>query len=338
MTEYRPIRTAFDLRTLVAPASLDLTIIVPVYNEEESVGRLVDELFPILDAMKCSFEVLVVNDGSRDHSLDVLRSAAANRNELRVIEFRRNYGQTAALMAGFDNARGDVIVTLDGDLQNDPADIPIVVAKLQEGFDVVSGWRADRKDHAITRKLPSHFANLLISRISGVNLRDYGCTLKAYRRSIMADVRLYGEMHRLIPIYASWMGAKVIEIPVRHRARKFGKSKYGLGRIMKVVLDLTVVKFLETYLVKPIHLFGGVGLAAILLSFMTLGLAVANKLFAGVSLILTPLPLLSAMLFLMGCTSILMGLLAEMVTRTYFEAQDLKPYLIRERINFRPPA
>ncbi len=336
MTEFRRIGPVVDVASLALPASLDLTIVVPVYDEEESIGPLFDKLFPILDALKCTYEVLVVNDGSRDSSIHVLRESAQRRPELRVIEFRRNYGQTAALMAGFDNARGDVIITLDADLQNDPADIPEMMAKLREGFDVVSGWRANRQDATFSRKIPSKIANFLISKISGVKLQDYGCTLKAYRRDVMENVRLYGEMHRLIPIYASWMGARVVEIPVRHHARQFGHSKYGLGRILKVILDLTVVKFLESYLVKPIYIFGGFGVSCILLSFGALGLAVANKIFAGVSLILTPLPLLAAMLFLMGCTSILMGLLAEMVTRTYFEAQDLRPYLIRERINFEP--
>ncbi|MBI1361195.1 MAG: glycosyltransferase [Alphaproteobacteria bacterium] len=336
MTEFRRIAPLVDVTHLSLPAALDLTIVVPVYDEEESIGPLLGKLFPILESLKCTFEVLVVNDGSHDGSIRVLRDFARQYPSLRVIEFRRNYGQTAALMAGFDNARGDVIVTLDADLQNDPADIPEMMGKLREGFDVVSGWRADRQDATLSRKIPSKIANFLISTISGVKLRDYGCTLKAYRRDVMENVRLYGEMHRLIPIYASWMGAKVVEIPVRHHARKFGRSKYGLGRVLKVILDLTVVKFLESYLVKPIYIFGGFGVTCILLSFGALGLALANKFIAGVSLILTPLPLLAAMLFLMGCTSILMGLLAEMVTRTYFEAQDLRPYLIRERINFEP--
>ena len=337
MTEFRRIAPTIEVSLLSQPASLDLSIVVPVFDEEESLVPLFDRLFPVLDDLHCRYEVIVVNDGSRDGSINVLRSAAERRSELRVIAFRRNYGQTAALMAGFDNARGEVIVTLDADLQNDPADIPALIAKLHEGFDVVSGWRRDRQDAALLRKLPSLVANHLISKMSGVSLRDYGCTLKAYRRDIMINIRLYGEMHRFIPIYASWMGAKVVEMPVRHHARKYGHSKYGLGRVMKVVLDLTVVKFLETYLVKPMYVFGGIGLTGIFLALVALGLALANKFVMGIDLIRTPLPLLSAMLFLMGCTSILMGLLAEMVTRTYFEAQDLRPYLIRERINFGPP-
>jgi dolichol-phosphate mannosyltransferase len=313
---------------------IDLSIILPVYDEAESLDTLLSGLFKVLEPLNCQYEILAVNDGSKDQSIAVLRRIAASHPELRIIDFRRNYGQTAALMAGFDHARGEIIVTLDADLQNDPDDIPAMIAKIHEGYDVVSGWRANRQDAAFSRNLPSRFANILISKISGVKLRDYGCTLKAYRRDIMADVRLYGEMHRFIPIYASWMGAKVFEMPVRHHARQFGHSKYGLGRIVKVLLDLTVVKFLEHYLVKPIYVFGGFGFVAIMASFAVIAWALALKLFGGTSLIQTPLPLLSAMLFLIGCISILMGLLAEMMMRTYFEAQGRAPYFIRERINF----
>lgn len=335
MNEYR---ARFDIEREVTvlpfPGEVDISIVLPVYDEQDSLGPLLERLIPVLDGLQQPYEVLVVNDGSKDGSIGVMREIAARHRQVRVIDFRRNYGQTAALMAGFDHARGDIIVTLDADLQNDPEDIPAMIAKLHEGYDVVSGWRANRQDAALSRKLPSRLANLLISGISGVRLRDYGCTLKAYRRDVMQGVRLYGEMHRLIPIYASWMGARVIEIPVRHHARQHGRSKYGLGRVIKVVLDLAVVKFLGTYLVKPIYVFGGFGLTCILAAFVMLAIAILNKVFAGVSLIQTPLPLLAAILFLMGCISILMGLLAEMVTRTYFEAQDLKPYQIRDRINF----
>jgi dolichol-phosphate mannosyltransferase len=334
MSEARRKPAPAELAVLPQAAPIDLSIVVPVYDEEDSLAPLFERLLPVLQNLDCRYEILVVNDGSKDRSIDVLRHAAEDHAEIRVIAFRRNYGQTAALMAGFDNARGDIIITIDADLQNDPADIPLLIAKLREGYDVVSGWRTDRKDAAISRKLPSQIANKLISKISGVKLNDYGCTLKAYRRDILKNVRLYGEMHRLIPIYASWMGAKVVEMPVRHHARQFGKSKYGIGRVLKVILDLTVVKFLETYLVKPIYLFGGFAALSVLASLGVLGLALADKFLAHVSLIQTPMPLLSAMLLLMGCTSMLMGLLAEMIMRTYFEAQDLKPYLIRERINF----
>jgi dolichol-phosphate mannosyltransferase len=337
MSEFKSLDGMLDARALAIAPSIDLSVILPIFEEEQSIGPLFAKLMPILASTGSSFEVLAVNDGSRDGSAAALRAIAETNPQVRVISFRRNYGQTAALMAGFDNARGEIIVTLDADLQNDPADIPAMIAKLQEGYDVVSGWRANRQDAELSRKLPSKIANFLISKISGVKLQDYGCTLKAYRRDVMANVRLYGEMHRFIPIYASWMGARVVEVPVGHHARQFGRSKYGLWRIVKVVLDLTVVKFLETYLVKPMYIFGGIGLIGILLSFLALGAALTNKFAFGVDLIRTPLPLLGAMLFLMGCTSILMGLLAEMMTRTYFEAQDLRPYLIRERINFGPP-
>jgi glycosyltransferase involved in cell wall biosynthesis len=317
--------------------AVDLTVILPIYDEEESLPELFAKLFDVLDTLDCRYEVLSVNDGSKDRSIDVLHQIASKHPQLRVVDFRRNYGQTAALMAGFDHARGDIIVTLDADLQNDPADIPRLIAKLNEGYDVVSGWRAERKDAAITRNLVSRIANVLISRVSGVKLRDYGCTLKAYRRDIMSNVRLYGEMHRFIPIYASWMGAKVIEIPVGHSARIFGKSKYGMDRIFKVVLDLLVLKFLERYLVKPIYIFGGFALVAMAASFAVLGWAIGLKFLAQTSLIQTPLPLLAAMLFLIGCISLLMGLLAEITTRTYFESQGGKPYHVRERVNFGSP-
>ena len=328
----------FSPTTPSTVSDVDVSIVLPIYDEEESLPGLLTKLFEVAQSLNCKYEILAVNDGSKDRSIDVLRKAAELHPELRVIDFTRNYGQTAALMAGFDHAKGEIVVTLDADLQNDPGDIPMLIAKIHEGYDVVSGWRADRKDAAISRNFLSRVANSLISRVSGVRLRDYGCTLKAYRRSMMANLRLYGEMHRLIPIYASWMGAKVIEVPVRHHARQFGRSKYGLARIVKVLLDLAVMKFLEHYLVKPIYLFGGFGLTAILASFGVIGWALALKIFYGTSLILTPLPLLAAMLFLIGCISVLMGLLAEMVMRTYFESQNRPPYIVRQRVNLGPTA
>ena len=308
---------------------IELSIVVPVFNEEASLQTLFASLSDVLIAMGCTYEVLAIDDGSKDGSTAILRQLEKFQPQLRVIEFSRNYGQTAALMAGFDHAKGDIVVTIDADLQNDPLDIPALVAKVRDGFDVVSGWRANRKDAALSRRLPSWLANLLISAISGVKLKDYGCTLKAYRREIMSDVRLYGEMHRLIPIYASWMGAKVIELPVHHHARASGRSNYGIGRVYKVLLDLLVAKFLSVYLVKPIYVFGGCGLLSIGTSFAVIAAAIMLKLFRHTSLIQTPLPLLAAMLFLMGCGSVLMGLLAEIMMRTYFESQDRKPYRLR---------
>lgn len=313
------------------PEGVDVSIVLPVFDEEQSIAPLFNRLFAALDGIDGRFEIIAVNDGSLDGSLAALDRLAEERPEVRVIDFRRNYGQTAALMAGFDNARGDVIVTLDADLQNDPSDIPRLIAKLREGYDVVCGWRQNRQDAAISRNFVSRVANKLISAISGVKLRDYGCTLKAYRRDIVNNVRLYGEMHRFIPIYASWVGARVVEVPVNHSARQFGSSKYGLERIFKVLLDLIVLKFLERYLVKPIYVFGGFALAVFAASLLVLIWALGLKLFAATSLIQTPLPLLSAMLFLIGCMSMLMGLLAEIMMRTYFELQGRRAYLVRSQ-------
>ncbi len=311
-----------------------LSVIVPIFNEEGSIDRLIERLFEVLDRLEYRFEIITVNDGSRDTSLALLRAAAQRRPELKIVNFRRNYGQTAAMMAGIDHASGDIIVAIDADLQNDPDDIPALLAKLEEGYDVVSGWRKHRQDAAIRRNFVSRVANSLISRISGVPLSDYGCTLKVYRKEVIKGVRLYGEMHRFIPIYAAWQGAKVTELPVRHYPRAFGQSKYGLERIIKVVLDLIVVKFLDRHFVKPIYVFGGFGV----FSFGLAGLAglymLYLKFFEGLSMIQTPLPLLSAMGFLVGVMSLLMGLLAEMLVRIYFESQNRSPYLVRDLTNF----
>lgn len=312
-----------------------LSVIVPVYNEEESVPHLCERLFSTLDSLGKTFELICVDDGSRDGSLAALKTVAAARPELKIVSFRRNCGQTAAMMAGIDHAGGDIIVTIDADLQNDPDDIPTLLAKLDEGYDVVSGWRKDRQDAAIRRNFVSRVANRVISRISGVALHDYGCTLKAYRRDVIKDVRLYGEMHRFIPIYAAWMGARVHEMPVRHHARKFGKSKYGLERVAKVILDLIVVKFLDRYLVKPIYVFGGFGLLSLAISGLTCLLMIWLKLADSISMVQTPLPILAAMTFLVGVLSLLMGILAEMMVRTYFESSGRRSYSVREIVNFR---
>jgi glycosyltransferase involved in cell wall biosynthesis len=309
-------------------------LITPIYGEEDNIDPLFGALLPVLKGLGRDFEIIAVNDGSRDSSLQRLRAASANIPELRVVDFRRNYGQTAAIMAGIDYASGEIIIPIDADLQNDPGDIPALLAKLDEGFDVVSGWRQVREDQAFRRNFVSRIANKIISRISGVHLNDYGCTLKAYRRDVLKDVRLYGEMHRFIPIYASWMGARTTEIPVRHHPRRFGYSKYGLERITKVILDLMVVKFLDRNFVKPIYVFGGFGLFTLALSFISGTSVVYLKFVKGVSMILTPLPLLTALTFLVGFMSLLMGLLAEMLVRTYFESQGRASYHIRELINF----
>jgi glycosyltransferase involved in cell wall biosynthesis len=310
-----------------------LSIIIPIYNEAESIPALLQRLFSILDSLPLSAEVLAIDDGSTDRSFIVLSNEAERHPQLKVIRLRRNYGQTAAMMAGIDHAAGQILISLDGDLQNDPADIPNLLAKMEEGFDVVSGWRRSRKDARLRRTFVSRIANWAISRISGVELHDYGCTLKAYRRDIIKEVRLYGEMHRFIPIYARWMGARVTEIPVQHHPRVHGVSKYGLERVVKVILDMIVVKFLDRHFVKPIYVFGGAGFLSIAFAFAVLIFALWLRLFEGVSLIQTPLPLLSALFFLVGTSSVLMGLLAEMIVRTYFESQHRPSYSVRESVN-----
>ncbi len=313
---------------------VDVSVVAPIYNEEESIAMLCERLLEVLDAMEQSFEIVLVNDGSSDNSAAALEKAAQTRPEIKVVEFRKNAGQTAAMMAGIDHARGDVVVTIDADLQNDPRDIPKLLQLLDEqDADVVSGWRKNRQDDAIKRNFVSRQANRLISWISGVKLHDYGCSLKAYRRDVLEGMRLYGEMHRFIPIYASWMGAKVIETPVRHHARQFGQSKYGLSRTFKVVLDLMVVKFFSKWLTKPIYVFGGFGIWSIFAGFATLAYALYLKFYAATSLIQTPLPTLAAMLVLVGMTSILMGLLAEIMVRTYFESQGRRAYAVRRTFN-----
>lgn len=311
----------------------DVSIILPILDEAENICPLLGSLFAVLKQTGKSFEVIAVNDGSHDESLRLLREEAAARTNLRVIDFRRNFGQTAALMAGIDHATGHVIVSLDADLQNDPEDIPKLLDKIAEGYDVVSGWRHDRQDGTF-RSFLSRVANRVISRLSGVHLRDYGCTLKAYRREVLSGLRLYGEMHRFIPIYASGMGATLAEVPVRRHPRRFGRSKYGFDRIVKVLLDLVVVRFLDTYLVKPIYIFGGFGVLSLILSLSAFVYMLHLKFVKGVSMILTPLPMLVAITFLVGCMSILMGLLAEIVVRTYFESQGQTAYKVRELINF----
>jgi glycosyltransferase involved in cell wall biosynthesis len=315
-----------------------LSIVLPVFNEKENVPLIAQKLFAMLDSLAMPYEIIAVNDGSTDGSTHELARIAASRSNFRVINFRRNFGQTAAIMAGIDYASGDVIVSIDSDLQNDPDDIPLLLDKLAEGHHVVSGWRKSRQDGAIRRNLVSRTANRLISWLSGVPLHDYGCTLKAYRSDVIKGVRLYGEMHRFIPIYAKWMGASIAELPVRHYPRRFGKSKYGLERTLKVLLDLIVLKFLERYFVKPIYIFGGFGALSLLTAFASVGLMLFLKFVHGVSMIQTPLPVLSAMTFLIGIVSILMGLLAEIMTRTYFESQSRAAYLVRDTINVAKPA
>jgi len=287
-----------------------------------------------MQRLKREYEIIFINDGSSDGTADALNSIANIDKKLKVIHFKRSYGQTAAMMAGFDFSTGEIIIPMDGDLQNNPQDIPNLIEHLEKGYDLVSGWRKNRKDNKFSRILLSQLANHIISAISGVKLHDYGCTLKAYRREIIQDVKLYGEMHRFIPIYAKWEGAKITEIIVNHRERVHGKSKYGLNRIVKTVLDLIVVQFLFHYSKKPIYLFGSFGLILIILALAAISYALFQKIIFGISLILTPLPVLASMCFITGITSILMGLLAELVTRTYHETQNKSIYSVAKRINF----
>jgi glycosyltransferase involved in cell wall biosynthesis len=311
-----------------------LSIIVPVYNEEANLPEFVDSVLHVLGEFDCDFEIVLVNDGSTDRSAVVLDELAARLPQIKVVHFRRNFGQTAAMMAGLDYSTGDVIVPIDADMQNDPRDIPRLLERLDEGFDLVSGWRKDRKDAKLTRNFPSWLANRLISKISGVKLNDYGCTLKAYRRSIIEDIRLYGEMHRFLPIYASWAGARTTELAVNHNPRAHGESKYGLERVFKVPLDLIVVKFLSDYSQKPIYVFGGFGLFSHVLALLTFVLMVYLKYWGGRSFIETPLPILAALFVLMGFMSMLLGLIAELAVRTYHESQDKRTYTVKNTVNF----
>ncbi len=310
-----------------------LSIVVPVYNEQDNLTEFHQNLLTVLQRENYEFEVIFIDDGSTDGSAEILKSIANGDKRCKVVHFRRNFGQTAALMAGMDFSSGNVIIPIDADMQNDPDDIPHLLDKLAEGYDLVSGWRKNRKDARLTRNFPSWVANKLISKISGVRLSDYGCTLKAYRRSIVEDIKLYGEMHRFLPIYASWAGAKTIEIPVNHNPRVAGKSKYGLERVVKVPLDLMVVKFLSSYSQKPIYVFGGFGLLNHFFAVITFALMVYFKYWGGKSFIETPLPLLAALFILMGFISMLMGLIAELLVRTYHESQDKSTYLILETLN-----
>lgn len=313
---------------------MNLSLVVPVYNEQENLPLLFDAIYQTMNAMQKSWEVILVDDGSYDKSLSVLREYALKDPEhIRVISFRRNFGQTAAIAAGLDYSQGEIIVLLDADMQNDPADIPMMLAKLDEGYDLVSGWRKDRKDNAFTRNFPSMLANSLISRVTGVHLHDYGCTLKVYRRDVLEGFRLYGEMHRFIPVYASSVGANITELAVRHHPRKFGKTKYGLERTAKVVLDLFTVKFLVSYASKPIYLFGGAGGLLMVVSAFIMFYLFVRRIFFFVGIANSPLLQMSAMFFILGVQSMLMGLIAELLVRTYHESQRKPTYTVRTKIN-----
>lgn len=312
---------------------MDLSLIIPVYNEEENLRALFDAICNAVKPLGRSWEVLFIDDGSTDASLGILRQLAEQEPEsVRVIVFRRNFGQTAAIAAGLDNSRGDIIILMDADLQNDPQDIPMLLNKLDEGYDVVSGWRRLRKDNALTRTLPSVMANALISFVTGVHLHDYGCTLKAYRRGALEGFRLYGEMHRFIPVFAHSIGARITEVPVRHHPRRFGKTKYGLDRTLKVILDLMTAKFLLSYSHKPMRLFGGAGLSLGFLGSALLLYLFIRRYTGGVPVLGSPVFQIAIMLLIMGSQSILMGLMAELLARTYHESQKKLTYTVRESI------
>jgi len=317
--------------------SPDISIFLPVFNEEPNLRPLHTKLSEALNTLDRSSEIVYVDDGSTDGSLKILREIAHLDPRVRVVALRRNYGQTAAMAAGIDAAKGKVLIPMDADLQNDPADIARLLDKLDEGYDVVSGWRKNRKDKMVTRKIPSMLANRLISWIGGVPLHDYGCSLKAYRRESLEDVRLYGEMHRFIPIYAAWAGARVTEIPVEHHARTMGKSKYGLSRTIKVVFDLITIKFMASYQTKPIYVFGTFGMFAFGISFFSGLYAVFLKYSHKATFVQTPLPILCIVMFAVGVQFLLMGLLAEMLVRTYHESQAKAIYAVRERLGFKNP-
>jgi len=307
----------------------EVSIVVPLLNEQDNINPLHEQITEAL-AENYNYEIIYIDDGSSDNSLDLLTQIQKSDSRVRVICFRKNFGQTAALSAGFSHARGEIIVALDADLQNDPADIPKIISKLNEGFDVVSGWRKKRHDKALTRRLPSKIANWLISTITGVKLHDYGCTLKAYRKEVLIQTKLYGEMHRFIPALASWNGAKIAEIVVNHRPRTAGTAKYGLARTWKVLLDLITVNFLGSFSTKPIYVFGGLGLLSALGSIIFGFVVIYQKISSGVDISGNPLLIVTAVSIIATIQFILMGLLAELLVRTYHESQNRPTYVIRE--------
>lgn len=313
--------------------TMKISLLIPTYNEEENVALLHAEITEMAAGQSFELEMIFVDDGSTDSTFDQLEKLAAADDRVRVVRFRRNFGQTAGLAAAIDHATGDVLIPMDADLQNDPADIPRLLAKLEEGYDVVSGWRKDRKDTFISRKLPSVIANRLISSWAGVHLHDYGCSLKAYRSHFIKEVKLYGEMHRFVPIYATWAGARVTEMVVNHRARQFGVSKYGINRTFKVLLDMLTVKFLGDYSTKPIYLFGGMGFGLLAVSFVCVFGVVLEKIFFNAWQHKMTVLLLSSFLATVAIVLVMMGLLAEIIVRTYHESQSKPIYLVRDILN-----
>jgi glycosyltransferase involved in cell wall biosynthesis len=310
-----------------------ISVNIPIYNEQENIETLYNNLIAVLNSLDAEYEIIFINDGSGDDSSELIDSIANKNPNVKVIHLLKNYGQTYAMLAGFDYAKGDIIVTMDGDNQNDPKDIPLLLEKIDEGYSVVSGWRKNRKDAKFSKIIPSKIANWLISRITGIKLHDYGCSLKAYKKEVIKDLKLYGEMHRFIPIYSFWKGAKVAEIVVSHQPRRFGSSHYGISRVTKVLLDLILVKFLDKQFQRPIHLFGSFGLINFFLAFLSFFLMLYYKYLGGKSFIETPLPTLTILFLLVGVISILLGIVAEIVMRTYYESQNKKPYLVERIVN-----
>ncbi len=309
---------------------MKISVVIPIYNEEENIKALYEELLEVLKDMKCRYEIIFIDDGSSDKSLELLEQIKENDSSVVVVSFRRNFGQTAAMSAGFDYAQGDIIITMDGDLQNDPHDIPEMIKKMESGYDVVTGWRFERKDPFWSRRLPSKIANGIISWITGVYLHDYGCTLKAFRKDVTSNIRLYGEMHRFIPAIASGMGISFTEIKVNHRPRMFGASKYGITRTLRVILDLMTVKFLLSYATRPLHVFGTLGFVASSIGFFMALYMTIQRQFFGISLANRPLLLLAVLLIFIGIQFITIGLLAELVVRTYHESQCKPIYYVRK--------
>lgn len=313
---------------------MDLSIVVPIYNEEENIPRLYDELTGVLDPLPLAYEIICADDGSQDRSFALLKQLAQEDPRVKIIRFRRNFGQSAGFSAGFDYAQGDIVITIDADLQNDPASIPDLLDKMSEGYDVVSGWRKDRKDNFLTRKLPSKVANWLISKTTGVNIHDRGCSLRAHRREIVDEINLYGELHRFIPDMAAWVGASMTEIPVNHRPRIHGQSNYGVGRTFRVLLDLITVRFLQGYSTRPIHIFGKWGLGFGALGFLLAVWLSFQKIILGQSIGNRPALILSILLILVGIQLVSIGLLGEMTVRIYYEGQEMPIYRVRETIGY----
>lgn len=335
MTSATRSSLAFPVSREAAP--VEISVVVPVYNEYESLPALVDAIAQVLDGMGRPYEILGVDDGSTDGSSDRLRELAQQYPHLRAVILRRNYGQTAAMAAGFDYARGGIVVTLDGDLQNDPTDIPRLIDRLDEGYDLVSGWRKDRQDNTLTRLIPSKIANWLIGGVTGVELHDYGCSLKAYRAEVIHDLNLYGELHRFLPALAFIEGARITEMPVTHHARRFGTSKYGLGRTLRVVMDMLTVYFMKKFLTRPMHIFGSLGLAS-MAGGIVLGIYLTLvKFLADQDIGDRPLLVLAVVLFLAGIQLFSFGLLAELMMRTYHESQQRPIYRVRELVGHAAP-